>query len=172
MKKTLNIKRARETATFWHTGQTRKYTGQPYIVHPARVAKLIGENGGTEDQIIAAWLHDTLEDTNITKKEISDAFGSDVLRMVIGLTNPSKKSDGNRAARQEIDREHLDKQRNDVLQIRLCDIYDNIDSIERYDPVFAYETYFPEKRLMLPTLRRVSDFPLFFPVMGIVNRKG
>ena len=65
MKKTLNIKRAREMATFWHQGQVRKYTGQPYIVHPARVAKLIADNGGTENQIIAAWLHDTLEDNGI-----------------------------------------------------------------------------------------------------------
>jgi guanosine-3',5'-bis(diphosphate) 3'-pyrophosphohydrolase len=167
--KTLKIKRAREIATFWHTGQVRKYTGQPYIVHPARVAKLMTDNGGTEDQIIAAWLHDTKEDTMITDTDIAQ-FGPNVVRMVNGMTNPSKPEDGNRAVRQAIDREWFAQQHRDVIEIRIADIYDNIDSIERYDPKFAYGTYFPEKCLMLPTLERAKNFPLFWKMFEIINR--
>jgi (p)ppGpp synthase/HD superfamily hydrolase len=166
--KTLKIKRARELATFWHQNQVRKYTDEPYIVHPAAVAKLIRDNGGTEDQICAAWMHDVLEDTNCPEKDIA-AFGSDVLRMVKGMTNPSKPADGNRAARQAIDRQWLSEQYRDVLEIRICDIFDNTKSIERYDPKFAYGTYVPEKRLMLPTLKRASDFPLFWKMFEIIN---
>ncbi len=173
MRKSLKIKRAREVATYWHQGQVRKYTNEPYIVHPAAVAKIINDLGGTEDMICAGWLHDTMEDTKIPKEDIL-YFGPDVHRMVVGMTNPSKKEDGNRAARQVIDRKHLDNQRGDVLAIRLADIFDNTKSIEKYDPVFAYDTYFPEKRLMLPTLKRAPDGfqDLFFKVMQIVNRNG
>lgn len=167
--KTLKIKRARELATFWHQNQVRKYTGQPYIVHPAAVAKLVRDNGGTEDQICAAWLHDVLEDTNCPEKDIA-AFGRDVLRMVKGMTNPSKPEDGNRAARQAIDRMWFADQFRDVIEIRICDIFDNTKSIEKHDPKFAYGTYFPEKRLMIPTLKRAQNYPLFWPLFDVINR--
>jgi (p)ppGpp synthase/HD superfamily hydrolase len=169
--KTLNIKRAREIATFWHQGQVRKYTDEPYIVHPAAVAKLVADNGGTEAQVIAAWLHDTLEDTKCPESDIAQ-FGSNVLRIVKGMTNPSKLSDGNRATRQEIDRMWFAQQQLDVIQVRICDIYHNIQSIEEYDPKFAYNTYFPEKCKMMQTLRRADQFPLFWPMVNIINQRG
>ena len=48
-------------------GQKRKYTGEPYIVHPAEVAKIVaGVPGSTPDMVAAAWLHDVVEAVSYT----------------------------------------------------------------------------------------------------------
>ena len=61
------VEKARLFATSAHAavGQKRKYTNEPYIVHPAEVAKLVEDVGGTQEMIAAAWLHDVIEDTQV-----------------------------------------------------------------------------------------------------------
>jgi (p)ppGpp synthase/HD superfamily hydrolase len=60
-------------------GQKRKYTGEPYIVHPAEVAKIVASvPGSTPDMVAAAWLHDVVEDTACTYTDIHMAFGADI----------------------------------------------------------------------------------------------
>ena len=85
------IKKARLFATVAHAaiGQRRKYTNEPYIVHPEEVAKLVTRYGGTENQIAAAWLHDVVEDTNITEDLIHQEFGDDIASLVCCLTDVS-----------------------------------------------------------------------------------
>jgi (p)ppGpp synthase/HD superfamily hydrolase len=58
----LAIKNAADHAARAHKGQSRKDRRTPYIIHPARVAALVGMSGGTHVAIIAAWLHDIYED--------------------------------------------------------------------------------------------------------------
>jgi (p)ppGpp synthase/HD superfamily hydrolase len=78
--------------------QVRKYTGEPYIVHPAEVAKIVaGVPGSTPDMVAAAWLHDVVEDTGCTFTDIHMAFGIDIATLVGWLTDVSKPEDGNRA---------------------------------------------------------------------------
>lgn len=75
-----------------HHGQMRKGTDIPYIVHPFEVAQILSESGCGNTVIIAALLHDTLEDTNVTKEEILRLFGGEVLRLVTACSEDKSKS--------------------------------------------------------------------------------
>lgn len=72
-----------------HKGQYRQ-SGEEYIIHPLTVAYILAEMGADCDTICAGLLHDTLEDTNTTKEEIAENFGSDVANLVDGVTKISK----------------------------------------------------------------------------------
>lgn len=68
-----------------HQGQTRK-TGEPYITHPVAVARILAELGMDAETIIAAILHDTLEDTPLSRGELESEFGATVTALVDGVT--------------------------------------------------------------------------------------
>ncbi|OHD88260.1 RelA/SpoT family protein [Sulfuricurvum sp. RIFCSPLOWO2_12_FULL_43_24] len=68
-----------------HHNQFRK-SGEPYIVHPVLVASIVANMTGDEAMVIAALLHDVVEDTHITIEEISRDYGDDVAHLVEGLT--------------------------------------------------------------------------------------
>lgn len=72
-----------------HGSQTRA-SGEPYIIHPLEVADILAELKLDEDTIIAALLHDTIEDTPATHEEINELFGSDVGGLVEGVTKLGK----------------------------------------------------------------------------------
>jgi (p)ppGpp synthase/HD superfamily hydrolase len=76
-------------ATRLHEGQYRKGTDIPYIAHPLAVCSLVLENGGNEDQAIAALLHDAIEDQGdkIGLEEIQERFGPMVAAIVDGCTD-------------------------------------------------------------------------------------
>lgn len=134
--------------------QKRKYTGEPYIVHPAEVAKIVADvPGSTPDMVAAAWLHDVIEDTGCTFTDIHMAFGIDIATMVGWLTDISKPEDGNRAKRKAIDREHTAQAPAEVQTIKLADLISNSKSIIQHDPKFA-KTYLEEKRLLLEVLTK------------------
>lgn len=108
--------RARILATEAHAGQWRKYNRAPYIVHPHQVHEEVmawATKAGIseEDQNImgqAAWLHDVLEDCpQITKERIIQETDEATFNLMLELTNPSKGSKANRAARKQMDRDHL-----------------------------------------------------------------
>ena len=79
------IKHAIEIATEAHKDQLRK-TGEPYIIHPLAVKKILEEWQMDEDTIIAGILHDTVEDTNLTLEDIQREFGESVAFLVDGVT--------------------------------------------------------------------------------------
>lgn len=79
------IERAYTFASNAHVGQSRK-SGEPYIVHPILVASLVAELTADEAMVIAALLHDVVEDTTITIDEIRRDYGDDVAHLVEGLT--------------------------------------------------------------------------------------
>ena len=68
-----------------HEGQKRK-SGEPYIIHPIAVAKILVEMGMDTDTIVAALLHDVVEDTEIELREVETKFGADVALLVDGVT--------------------------------------------------------------------------------------
>ena len=72
-----------------HAGQVRKGAGTPYIAHLLSVTALVLEDGGTEDEAIAALLHDAIEDQggDDTRREIRDRFGPRVVQIVDGCTD-------------------------------------------------------------------------------------
>jgi (p)ppGpp synthase/HD superfamily hydrolase len=72
-----------------HRDQLRKGTSTPYITHLLAVASIVGENGGSEDEVVAALLHDAPEDQGgeATLQEIRDQFGDGVAETVDGCTD-------------------------------------------------------------------------------------
>ena len=89
------VQRAVEVATKAHEGQFRK-TGEPYIIHPLAVKKILEEWGMDEDTIIAGILHDVVEDTDVTLEDIKKEFGESVAFLVDGVTKLSAARDGMR----------------------------------------------------------------------------
>lgn len=78
------IEKAKEFATRVHEGQVRKGSGVPYIEHPEKVAKILTDMGASEDVICAGWLHDTVEDTDVTLEQVISEFGEYVGELVAG----------------------------------------------------------------------------------------
>ncbi|MGA1623174.1 MAG: HD domain-containing protein, partial [Synechocystis sp.] len=72
-----------------HAGQRRK-SGEPYIAHPVAVAGLLRDLGGDEAMIAAGFLHDVVEDTDVTIEQIQDLFGEETANLVEGVTKLSK----------------------------------------------------------------------------------
>ena len=79
------IQKAYEYADRKHKNQLRK-SGEPYIIHPLAVAEIVAEIGLDTDAIVAALLHDCLEDTDASFDEISHMFGQTVAELVEGVT--------------------------------------------------------------------------------------
>lgn len=83
------ILRAFETGAMAHEGQTRK-TGEPYILHPVAVASILASMRMDYSSVAAAILHDTIEDTPLTKAEIQSRFGEEIAELVDGVTKLDK----------------------------------------------------------------------------------
>lgn len=161
--------RAREFATAAHARivHRRKYTGAPYIEHPAAVVELVRSVPHDAWMLAAAWLHDTVEDTGVSLATIREEFGREVADLVEMLTDVSKPSDGPRAIRKAIDRDHTAKACARAKTIKLADLIDNSASILERDPKFA-KVYLEEKRLLLPVLVE-GDAVLWARANGIVE---
>ncbi|MCA1800336.1 MAG: HD domain-containing protein [Actinobacteria bacterium] len=144
------VKQARLFAIAAHTAveQFRKYTGEPYHVHPGEVAHIVERFGGTEEQIAAAWLHDVVEDTGVTIEVINTEFGPEVAELVGWLTDVSLPHMGNRAERKAIDREHTAMAIPEAKFIKAADLISNTRSIVEHDAAFA-KVYLEEKRLLI-----------------------
>jgi guanosine-3',5'-bis(diphosphate) 3'-pyrophosphohydrolase len=83
------VRQAYQTGARAHEGQKRQ-SGEPYITHPVAVAGILAEIGMDAETIIAAILHDTLEDTPLSRSEIESAFGPTVAELVDGVTKLDK----------------------------------------------------------------------------------
>jgi (p)ppGpp synthase/HD superfamily hydrolase len=147
--------RAVEEACSLHRTQVRKGTNVPYVSHLLGVASLVLEGGGTEREAIAALLHDSLEDTSATPKQIRTRFGRKVARIVEECTDvpvsasrkkkPKKKEEPPRDAANWRERklrsiEHLSdpSASESVLRVRAADALYNaravVADLRRYGP--------------------------------------
>lgn len=155
-----------------HTGQRRKYTDEPYVNHPIRVFNILYGNlpyeEFTSEMQIAALLHDVVEDTTYTLKDIELKFGSKVALLVEGLTDQATKEDGNREVRKEIDRKRIALTSAEVHTIKCADMIDNLPGIIEHDADFA-KTYVKEKRELLKVLTG-ANFNLWKKVEDILNK--
>lgn len=152
------VEKARIFATAAHSAvnQRRKYTGEPYIVHPAEVVRILSQVPHTPEMLAAAWLHDVVEDTNITIEQVWGEFGAVVASYVHWLTNRSKATDGNRQTRKEIDRAYIANAPAEAKTIKLADLISNTKTIVQYDPEFA-KVYLEEKRLLLDVMTEADQ---------------
>lgn len=141
-----------------HKDQVRKYTANPYVDHLAEVAGIVatvvdGQHPERADAMIAvAWLHDCVEDQDVSLEEIERRFG---LFVAIGVSGLSDVEQGNRAERKRLSRERLAKCNGWIQTIKCADLISNTSSIVKHDPKFAV-TYLEEKRLLLDVLTKAD----------------
>lgn len=123
------IKQALDFATEKHQGQYRKFSKQPYIVHPIAVAELINRYSASyekyEEAIAAALLHDVSEDCNVSISEIEDEFGSYVANLVKELTN--SKNEINVLGKTEYMKKKLVSLSRDAFLLKLADRKSNME---------------------------------------------
>ncbi|MDD6159945.1 MAG: bifunctional (p)ppGpp synthetase/guanosine-3',5'-bis(diphosphate) 3'-pyrophosphohydrolase, partial [Oscillospiraceae bacterium] len=126
------VRAAFEYANAHHGPQLRK-SGEPYIIHPIAVAELINELGLDSDSIIAAMLHDCIEDTDSSYEEIARLFGSTVADLVDGVTKLTRMQ---YTSKEDEQMENLRKMfmamSRDVrvILIKLCDRLHNMRTLE------------------------------------------
>ncbi len=141
------IKKAYDYAKDLHEGQFRQ-SGEPYIIHPLNVAYILAEMHADTDTICAGLLHDTLEDTDITKGEIIEEFNVNVASLVDGVTKISKmnfssKQDQNLANTRKIITGITEDVR--IIIIKLADRLHNMRTLE-------YKSEFKQKENSMETM--------------------
>jgi GTP diphosphokinase / guanosine-3',5'-bis(diphosphate) 3'-diphosphatase len=117
-----------------HTGQHRKGdTKEPYINHPLEVANLIANVGGVDDidVLIAAILHDTVEDVGVKREEIVDRFGERVAGIVMEVTDDKSLP---KPERKRLQVEHAPHLSREAKLVKLGDKISNITDIANNPP--------------------------------------
>ena len=149
------VKKALKFATDAHgsINHKRKYTGEDYIVHPIEVMTIVAAVPHTEEMLMAALLHDTVEDTPVTNEDIYAEFGAEVATLVGWLTDVSKPEDGKRVVRKGIDRQHTAEAPAEAQTVKLADLLSNTKSILEHDLNFA-AVYVEEKAELLKVLTK------------------
>ena len=153
------VEHARVFATAAHCaiGQRRKYLETPYIEHPAAVAALVREHCPSRPELeAAAWLHDVLEDTEVSEMTLRELFPADVVELVVALSDLEGPEVGNRATRKRISLERLARAGGDAQTVKYADLIHNTGSIVEHDPGFA-RIYLKEKRALLEAMDQGQD---------------
>lgn len=125
---------ALEFAAIKHKGQLRKSgDGTPYINHPITVARILADIGSISDidVLLAAVLHDTLEDTTATREELASQFGEVVCRMVEEVTDDKQLP---KAERKRLQIEHAPHLSAGAAQIKLADKIANVRDLAFHPP--------------------------------------
>jgi GTP diphosphokinase / guanosine-3',5'-bis(diphosphate) 3'-diphosphatase len=123
------IERAYRTAEHLHAAQSRK-SGDPFITHPLAVTTILADIGMTEPTLVAALLHDTVEDTPYTLDELRSDFGDEVAQLVDGVTKLDKVQYGETAQAETIRKMIVAMARDiRVLVIKLADRLHNMRTV-------------------------------------------
>lgn len=151
----VDLVRAWSYAERAHRGQVRKYTGAPYITHPLAVCRLVRLFGGTVEMQCASILHDVLDDTNCTLRDVHNRFGTKVAMMVREVSTASDEVRGTRAVRKAHAVRRLMDASPEAKSIKLADAAHNMASIVSRAPGFA-TMYLPEKHAEIHALKGAS----------------
>jgi GTP pyrophosphokinase len=123
------VQRAFELAERCHNGQFRK-SGDPYITHPLAVATIVSELGMAVPTILAAIMHDTVEDTTLTLDDVRREFGEEVAAIVDGVTKLDKVKYGEAAQAETIRKMVVAMARDPrVLVLKLADRLHNVRTL-------------------------------------------
>lgn len=133
--------------------QRRKFTNEPYMVHPRAVAEIVKSVTDDEVTTAVALLHDTVEDTDVTFDEIRAEFGDEVADELFWVTKVGAREHGNRKVRKGMDRDHYAKGTARSQTVKLADIQDNGKEVHILDPEFA-KVYIPELLELAQVLTR------------------
>lgn len=137
-----------------HGEQKRKYKDELYVEHLIRVAETVRSVAHTPEMIAAAYLHDVVEDTPVSLRQVAMTFGKKVGSLVEELTDEFTKEKYphlNRRWRKKKETERIAKISWDAKTIKLADIIDNLPGISQNDPGFARK-YIPEMEALVNVL--------------------
>lgn len=157
-----------------HDGQYRKCEDEgrkiPYATHPMRVSKMLIDAGiADEPTLVAALLHDVLEDTDTDYRELLDVFGREAADIVVELTDDKSLPKDVRKAKQLDGAPRLSLK---AARIKLADKLDNVTSLVEYRPPWdderklAYASHAeqvvdalvsPHPRLLVPFKKKVAE---------------
>ena len=141
-----------------HHGQLRK-SGEPYIIHPLAVADIVADLGLDVDSVIAALLHDCIEDTDATHEEIAKKFGEPVAELVEGVTKLTRVQ---YVSKEEEQMENLRKmlmamaQDIRVILIKICDRLHNMRTMEYQSPKKQREKSLETMEIYAPLAHRLG----------------
>ncbi len=112
--------------------------GDPYVIHPIRAARFLIEemNERNVDVVVAALLHDVVEDTDVTLDQIRDQFGDHITALVDSVTRPRAKDETEeekRASKPAMYQKTIDHGSQETLRIKASDILDNMRSWEVFE---------------------------------------
>ncbi len=127
----LEVKKAIYYARKYHGSQMRQ-SGEPFYSHPIEVAYIISDYLFRTDVIVTSILHDTIEDTELTKEKVAEEFGWKVANQVMDLTRI--KEDGVKISAAEMVELLYKEKKHDVLLIKLFDRLHNIQTIGAKSP--------------------------------------
>jgi len=133
------IRSAFDTAVDAHRNQRRK-SGELYVFHPISVAKIVAQQIGLDaTSIAAALLHDVVEDTEYSFEDIEKLFGSDVMRIVEGLTKISKLSKESNVSLQAENFRKLLLTLSDDIRVIIIKIADRLHNMQTLDSIPEYK---------------------------------
>lgn len=121
------IEKAKQYAIEAHHGQKRKGANEDYVHHPIRVAETLRESGFPEAVVCAGYLHDVVEDTEVTRQNLDKEFGKEVANIVMAHTEDKEKS------WQERKQHTINMVRTAPLNVKalvVADKWDNLQSIQ------------------------------------------
>jgi (p)ppGpp synthase/HD superfamily hydrolase len=123
------IKRAHEFAKEKHKNQKRKFNGKAYLTHLENTANLLwsADEDTETDNLVAALLHDVVEDTSTSLEEVGQNFGKTVMDLVGELTSDKEKQNNDGKAIYLT--EKINKMSEKAFTIKLCDRLDNISGL-------------------------------------------
>lgn len=159
-----NIKKAYKFALLHHGGQYR-VSGEPYVMHPLRVAKLLAEWGFGSEVVIAGLLHDVLEDCDVSFDELSNCFGSNVAKFVNAVTQVDKHMKGfENLSKEEIDKlsdiRLIKNISEESLFIKVADRLDNLYTIGVMEEEKQIKKARDTRELLLPMVVKEKAYKL------------
>jgi adenine phosphoribosyltransferase len=166
------VMEANEFAEKAHANQKRS-SGEPYSIHPLAVANILADLGMDVNTIISGLLHDTIEDTGVTREELEEKFGSEVAEMVDGVTKLSRLS---YKTKEEQQVENLRKMflamAKDirVIIIKLSDRLHNLRTLEYIDEEKQREKAYETLEIYAPLAHRLGIFKIKWELEDIALR--
>ena len=139
----VSVLKAADAAARWHAHQRRKGDArEPYINHLLEVAQLVAEatDGRDPNLVIAALLHDAIEDCGVSRDDISREFGEDVATLVVAVTDDKNLP---REVRKQLQVEHAPHKPRRAKVLKLADKTSNLRAIAQSPPA----SWSPERRL-------------------------
>ena len=150
------LSRAYRLAEAGHRGQMRK-SGEPYITHPLAVTMILAQLGAGTTTLVAALLHDTVEDTEVTLDQLAEDFGPEVAYLVDGVTK-LEKVDFGAAAEAETFRKMLVATGDDVrvMVVKLADRLHNMRTIRHMKPASRIRIAKVTRDVLIPLAERLG----------------